>query len=289
MLLSRGEKFLNVINWLFLALVGFACVFPIYYILSVSLTSLEAFNKFGFQIIPSGLSLEAYKQILGKPLIPQAYMNSVIITVAGTLINMVLTILTAYPLANRRLPGRNFFLGAVLFTLLFSGGLIPLFILVRGLKLMNTYWAVILPSAIWSWNVLILKNFFESVPDELLEAARIDGANEFQIMKDIVLPVSMPALATVALFYAVGHWNDFFTPYMFLTDQKLQPLAVVLRMILRTLMGGAGVSVLDREIIAPTEATRMAAVFLSVIPILIIYPFVQRYFVKGIMLGSIKG
>jgi putative aldouronate transport system permease protein len=289
MLLSRGEKIMNVINWLFLALIGFACVFPIYYILSVSLTSLEAFNKFGFQIIPSELSLEAYKQILGKPLIPQAYMNSVIITVAGTLINMVLTILTAYPLANRRLPGRNFFLSAVLFTLLFSGGLIPLFILVRGLGLMNSYWAVILPSAIWSWNVLILKNFFESVPDELLEAARIDGANEFQIMKDIVLPVSMPALATVALFYAVGHWNDFFTPYMFLTDQSLQPLAVVLRTILRTLMGGAGVSVLDREIIAPTEATRMAAVFLSVIPILIIYPFVQRYFVKGVMLGSIKG
>jgi putative aldouronate transport system permease protein len=289
MLLTRGEKIMSFTNWVILALVGFLCVFPVYYILSVSITSLDAFNRHGFQIIPAGLSFEAYKQILERPLIPRAYMNSIVITVTGTILNMVLTVLTAYPLANKRLPGRNFLLGGLLFTLLFSGGLIPLFILIRSLNLINTYWSVILPGAIWTWNVLILKNFLEAVPEELVEAARIDGANEFQIMLEIVLPVSKPALATIALFYAVGHWNDFFYPFMFLTDQEMQPLAVVLRAILRELMGGAGVSVLDREIIAPTEASRMAAVFLSVVPILLIYPFIQRYFTKGIMLGSIKG
>lgn len=289
MILTRSEKIMNVLNWLLLIVIGIICVFPIYYTLSVSITSLESFNKFGFQVIPSGISLGAYQEILERPLIPRAYLNSIIITVGGTILNMVLTVLTAYPLANKRLPGRNFFLGAIVFTLIFSGGLIPLFILVRSLNLMNTYWAVILPGAIWSWNVLILKNFFEAIPQELLEAARIDGANEFQILKDIILPISTPGLATIALFYAVGHWNDFFYPLMFLTDQKLQPLSIVLRQILRELLGVSGAPLLDRTVIAPTEATQMAAVFLSIIPILVVYPFLQRYFTKGILLGSLKG
>jgi putative aldouronate transport system permease protein len=289
MFLSRGEKIMNIVNWIVLALIGLACVFPVYYILAVSLTSNAAYNQYGFQVIPSGLSLDSYWQILRHSTIPRAYRNSILITVGGTMLNMVLTVLTAYPLANKRLPGRNFLLSAVLVTLIFSGGLIPLFILVRSLGLTNTYWAVILPGAIWSWNVLILKNFFESVPEELMEAARIDGANEFVILKNIVLPISTPALATIALYYAVGHWNDFFTPFMFLTDPKMQPLAVVLRAILRELMGGAGTANVDVQRLAPNDGVRMAAVFISMIPILIIYPWLQKYFTKGVLLGSIKG
>jgi putative aldouronate transport system permease protein len=289
MFLSRGEKIMNVVNWIVLALIGMACLFPVYYILVVSLTSNTAYNQYGFQVIPAGLSLDSYWQILRHSIIPRAYMNSIQITVGGTVLNMVLTVLTAYPLANKRLPGRNFLLSAVLVTLIFSGGLIPMFILVRSLGLTNTYWAVILPGAIWSWNVLILKNFFESVPEELLEAARIDGANEFVILKNIVLPISTPALATIALYYAVGHWNDFFTPFMFLTDPKMQPLAVVLRAILRELMGGAGTANVDVQRLAPNDGVRMAAVFISMIPILIIYPWLQKYFTKGVLLGSIKG
>jgi putative aldouronate transport system permease protein len=289
MCLSRGEKSLNAINVALLVLIGFVCVFPVYYILAVSLTSNASFNKSGFQIIPAELSLNAYWQIVRNNIVPRAYLNSFIITFSGLAINMVLTVLTAFPLAHKRLPGRNFFLSAVLFTLIFSGGLIPTFILVRSLGLMNTYWAVILPSAIWSWNVLILKNFFESIPTELLEAARMDGANEIVILKDVVLPISGPALATIALFYGVSHWNDFFTPFMFLTAKELQPLAVVLRSILRELMGGAGVSNVDIERLAPNDGVRMAAVFLSMIPILIIYPLLQRHFTKGVLLGSIKG
>jgi len=290
MALSRGEKIMNVINWLILGLVGFLCLFPIYYIFIVSITSLTSFNKYGFQIIPSGFSLNSYYQIIRQNLIPRAYMNSILLTGSGTLLNMVLTILTAYPLANKRMPGRNFFLGVVLFTLVFSGGLIPTYVLVRSLGLMNTYWAVILPEAIWSWNILILKNFFESVPEELMEAARIDGANEFQIMKDIVLPISKPALATIALFYAVGHWNDFFTPYMYLTDPKMQPLAVVLRQILIQVTGGNGLNPnVDITRLATNDGMKMAAVFLVMIPIMLIYPWLQRYFTKGILLGSIKG
>jgi putative aldouronate transport system permease protein len=289
MFLSRSEKLMNVAIWVLLALIGLTCVFPIYYILAVSLTSYEAYNKHGFQIIPSELSLYAYWQILRHSIIPRAYMNSIMITVAGTALNMVLTVLTAYPLANKRLPGRNFLLGAVLVTLIFSGGLIPTFILVRSLGLMNTYWAVILPSAIWSWNVLILKSFFEALPEELMEAARIDGAHELAILWKIVLPISTPALATIALFYAVGHWNDFFTPFMFLTDPQLQPLAVVLRAILRELMGTAGTANVDVQRLAPNDGVRMAAVFLSMIPILIVYPWLQKYFTKGVLLGSIKG
>ncbi|MGD0006750.1 MAG: carbohydrate ABC transporter permease [Anaerolineaceae bacterium] len=290
MLMSRGEKIQNVINWILLIGIGLICIFPVYYVLAVSLTSMESFNKFGFQLIPSQLSLDAYWQILDQDLIPRAYMNSILITVAGTIINMVLTILMAYPLANKRLPGRNIILSGVLFCLIFSGGLIPSFILVRTLGLTNTYWSVILPDAIWSWNVLILKNFFESVPTELLEVARIDGANEFVIMRDIVMPMSKPALATIGLFYAVAHWNDFFSPFMYLTNPRMQPLAVVLRSILRELTGLAGMPTnVDRARMAPNDGVRMAAVFLSIIPILLIYPWLQKYFTKGIMLGSIKG
>jgi putative aldouronate transport system permease protein len=291
MFLSRSEKILNITNWVLLGVIGLLCVFPIYYILAVSLTSNAAYNQYGFQIIPAGLSLDAYWQIIRNDIIPRAYLNSIIITVGGTLLSMVLTILTAYPLANKRLPGRNLLLGAVLFSMIFSGGLIPLFILVRGLGLSNTYWAVILPGAIWSWNVLILKNFFESTPEELLDAARIDGANEFVILKDVVLPISTPAIATVTLFYAVGYWNDFFTPFMFLTDPKMQPLAVVLRGILRELMGGSHqvVSNVDVTRMAPNDGVRMAAVFLAMIPVLIIYPWLQKYFTKGLLLGSVKG
>jgi putative aldouronate transport system permease protein len=289
MFLSRGEKIMNIVNWIVLALIGLACVFPVYYILAVSLTSNTAYNQYGFQVIPSGLSLDSYWQILRHSIIPRAYMNSVLITVAGTVLNMALTVLMAYPLANKRLPGRNFLLNAVLVTLIFSGGLIPTFILVRSLGLMNTYWAVILPGAIWSWNVLILKNFFESVPEELMEAARIDGANELVILMNVVLPISTPALATIALYYAVGHWNDFFTPFMFLTDPKMQPLAVVIRAILRELMGAAGTANVDVQRLAPNDGVRMAAVFISMIPILIIYPWLQKYFTKGVLLGSIKG
>jgi putative aldouronate transport system permease protein len=288
--MSRGEKVFHVINLGLLMLLAIATLFPFLYVVSVSLTPLRVLAKYGsFQIIPRAITLDAYRYLLSTGLIPRAFLNSVTITVLGTTINLVLTTLMAYPLSRKRLPGRTFWLGFVLIPMLFSGGLVPLFILVRSLGLLNTYWAVILPGAIWTYNLLVMKSFFESLPEGILESARIDGANDFRILLRIVLPLSKPVLATLGLFYAVGHWNGFFYPLMFLTDAKLQPLQVVLRNVLLDLLRDDLPEVLEKIELLPGQTLKMAAVVVSVLPLLVVYPWIQKHFTKGVLLGAIKG
>lgn len=290
MILSRSEKVLQAINLTLLLLLAAVTLFPILYVVSVSLTPLEVLAKYGsFQIIPREITLEGYKQIIETKIIPQAFLNSVIITVAGTLINMVFTTLMAYPLSRKRLPGRNIWLVLVLIPMLFSGGLVPLFILVKELGMMNTFWSVILPGAIATYNLLIMKSFFETLPEELIEATRIDGANELVILWKIVLPLSAPVLATISLFYAVGHWNNFFGPMMFLNDTNLQPLQVVLRNILADALRTNTMDVIEKTQLLPGETLKMAAVVISVLPLMVVYPWLQKYFTKGVLIGSIKG
>ena len=240
-------------------------------------------------IIPRQITFDAYRFILSQELIPRAYLNTITITVVGTVTNMILTILMAYPLSRSRLPGRRALLVIVLIPMLFGGGLVPLFILIKNLKLINTYWAVILPTAISSYNLLIMRNFFQGLPEELFESARLDGATDFDILSRIVLPLSRPVLATLSLFYGVGHWNGFFHALMFLIDRKLQPLQVILRDILLDAMRNEMEEVLEYVQLLPGETLKMASVLMSVIPLLIVYPFLQKYFTKGVLLGSIKG
>jgi putative aldouronate transport system permease protein len=288
--MSRGEKVFHVINLVLLMLLAVATLFPFLYVVSVSLTPLRVLARYGsFQVIPRAITLDAYRYLLSTGLIPRAFLNSVTITVLGTTINLVLTTLMAYPLSRKRLPGRTFWLGFVLIPMLFSGGLVPLFILVRSLGLLNTYWAVVLPGAIWTYNLLVMKSFFESLPEGILESARIDGASDFTILLRIVLPLSKPVLATLGLFYAVGHWNGFFYPLMFLTDAKLQPLQVVLRNVLLDLLMDDLPEVLEKIELLPGQTLKMAAVVVSVLPLIVVYPWIQKHFTKGVLLGAIKG
>ncbi len=191
----------------------------------------------------------------------------------------------AYPLSRRNLPGRNFFLLMIVFTLLFSGGIIPTYLVVKSLGLLDSIWAMILPNAIWSFNVLIMKSFFEGLPEELFESARMDGAKEFRILLQIVTPLSIPVLLTVGLFYLVGHWNEFFQAIFYVTDRTLYPLQVVVREILMQ----SQQPLENAENMMPTQTMQMAAVMIASLPVIIIYPFLQKHFTKGMLLGSIKG
>ena len=290
MLLSRGEKAFQFVNITLLIIVAFVTVFPVLYVVSVSLTPLGVVSQHGgFVVIPRQITFDAYRFIFAQELIPRAYLNTITITALGTIINMTLTTLMAYPLSRPNLPGRQFLLVLVLVPMLFSGGLVPLFILVKNLKMINTYWAVILPTAISSYNLLVMRRFFQALPQELFESARLDGANDFTILSRIVLPLSKPVLATLSLFYGVAHWNGFFYALMFLTDRKLQPLQVILRDILMDAMSNEMEEVVEYVQLLPGETLKMAAVLVSIIPLLIVYPFLQRYFTKGALLGSIKG
>jgi putative aldouronate transport system permease protein len=290
MLLSRGEKAFQFVNITLLILVALVTVFPVLYVVSVSLTPLGVVSQHGgFMIIPRQITLDAYRFIFTQELIPRAYLNTITITALGTIINMTLTTLMAYPLSRPNLPGRRFLLVFILIPMLFSGGLVPLFILVKNLKMINTYWAVILPTAISSYNLLVMRRFFQELPQELFESARLDGANDFTILFKIVLPLSRPVLATLSLFYGVAHWNGFFHALMFLTDRKLQPLQVILRDILLDAMSNEMEEVVEYVQLLPGETLKMAAVLVSIIPLLIVYPFLQKYFTKGVLLGSIKG
>jgi putative aldouronate transport system permease protein len=290
MRLSTGERIFETVNIALLVLVALSALFPVLYVISVSLTPVGVVSTTGgFPIIPRQITFGAYTYVMRQGLIPRAYVNSLTITTVGTIVNMILTILMAYPLSRKDLPARNLFLVMVLIPMLFSGGLIPLFILVKDLGLMNTYWSVILPGAVSSYNLLIMKTFFENLPDEIIESARLDGASEYRILWRIILPLSKPVIATLSLFYGVGHWNAFFQPMMFLTNRRMQPLQVILRDILTDALARETAEILEYEEMLPGQTLKMAAVMLSVIPLLIVYPFIQKYFTKGVLLGSVKG
>jgi putative aldouronate transport system permease protein len=287
---TKRERIFGWVNATLLIVLGISTLFPFMYVVSVSITPTEVIAKYGnFQVFPRAVTLEGYRFILSTPLIPRAFMNSVIITTMGTSINIVLTSLVAFPLSRRNLPGRKYWLLFVLIPMLFSGGLVPLFILVRSLKLMNTYWALVLPTAIASYYLFIMKSFFESLPNEIIESGVMDGANFFTIFLKLVLPLSKPVMATLGLFYAVGHWNGFFNALMFITDDKLQPLQVVLRNVLMDMLHQDLPEVLERFELLPGNTLKMAAVVVSVVPLLLIYPWIQKYFAKGVLLGAIKG
>ncbi|KKI90587.1 ABC transporter permease [Bacillus sp. SA1-12] len=280
------DRIFNAVIYLILGIVGIICVFPLLYVLAVSVTPYgEVLKNGGYIIIPKSFTLEAYHQLFSGNEIVKAFGITVFITVVGTLVNMFLTTFMAYPLSRKDLPGRNFFLFLVVFTLLFSGGIIPTYLVVRDTGLVDTVWAMIIPNAVGAFNLLIMKSFFENIPNELFDSARIDGAKEFRILFQIVMPLSLPVLLTVGLFYAVGHWNEFFQAVMYITDTELYPLQVVIRNIL---MQSTNPEQMLEEYV-PTTTLQMAAVIVASLPIIVVYPFIQKHFTKGVMIGSIKG
>jgi putative aldouronate transport system permease protein len=273
----------------FLLAVLLVTFIPLWYVVIVSLTplgttKLEGYNLF---LAPWHWSLDAYTELLRQSNFLRALLNSMIITGLGVATNMILTTLTAYGLTFKDLPGRKLFMTLILFTFLFQAGLIPTYLMVKNLGLLNNYAAVILPTAISVYNLFVMKTFFQNLPPSLRESAIVDGANELQVLWHIILPLSRPILLTIGLFYAVTHWNDFFNPILYLGDQSLMPLPVILRNILIAANMGEYIPQ-DSFAVAPEDAVKMAAVILTMLPMLFLYPWIQRYFTKGVLIGSVK-
>jgi len=283
---TRGERVFYAINALLLAIVGIVCLFPFLYVISVSLTPLtEVMKHNGFLVIPRDVTFAAYKQVFNQSSIPQGFKNTVIITLVSVVLSLVVTSLMAFGLAKKEVPGRKIYLFLVVFTILFHGGIIPTFLVVKSVGLLNSLWALIIPNMIVPLNLLIMKTFFEQIPPELEDAAVIDGSGEYGILRHVVLPLSAPVLATIGLFYAVQNWNIYFLGILYISDPHLYPLQVVLRQ----LFAAPDPTFMNAEVAVPPETMKMAAVVVSTLPIVMVYPFLQKYFVKGANLGAVKG
>lgn len=287
---TRGEMVFDGLNSVLLILCAVITLFPFWYILAVSLSPLEQVMRGGLILWPEKFTLDSYKLILGNAQFTRALWMTIALTLVGTLTNLVLTVLMAYPLAKKRLRGRRVMLFLVLFTMLFSGGMIPSFLVMKWLDLLNSFWSVIIPSGISAFNLIILKNFFQGIPEELEESGKIDGCTNFGVLFRIVLPLSLPAMATFTLFYAVAHWNQFFTSIMYVTDSKLWPIQVVLRqMIIEGSTEEFQAAIANEAMEIMPTTIKMAAIIVATIPILLVYPFLQKHFAKGVLLGSVKG
>ncbi|MDF2962213.1 MAG: transporter permease [Paenibacillus sp.] len=287
---SLGSRIFDTANVSLLIFFSLITLFPFVYILATSLAPLSQVLRGGLILWPERLTWDAYNTILSNRHFVGSLWITVVITVTGTFVNLLFTAFMAYPLAKKRLKGRSTILFLVLFTMLFSGGIIPSYMIVKSLGLLNSVWSLILPGAISAFNLIIMKNFFQSIPEELEESARIDGCKNLGVLFRIVLPLSMPALATFTLFYAVGHWNSFFGAVMYITKSNLWPIQVVLRQMIiqgSTQEFQEALTSAEKQVLPGT--IKMAAIMVATIPILFVYPFLQKHFAKGVLLGSVKG
>ena len=281
----------HVITIMILSILAIVTIFPFYYVFIVSFSSLEAISSHVPYLFPYVFDTEGYKMVFSEPRFLSSFLNSVFVTAAGTVINMLLSVFGAYALSKKRLAGRKIILSMILFTMLFSGGLIPYYLVVSGLHLSNTIWAMIIPSAVNTFYLVIMKNYFSSLSPSLEEAAKIDGANDIQILFRVMLPISLPFIATFVLFYSVERWNEWWNALLFINDSSLQPLQIYMRNLLvnyNNQMSQQAMLILGDKRSANFQAVQMASIVVSTVPILCIYPFVQRHFVKGVMVGSVK-
>jgi putative aldouronate transport system permease protein len=289
--LSTGEKIAHVAIYGILIALTLAFLIPFVIVLSTSFISEAEFaRRGGYVLFPEGIDLGAYQILFGRsPVILNAYKVTFLRVVVGTFFNLIFTVTMAYVLAKKDLPGRIPLTIFVFVTMVFSGGLIPRFLLVDALGLRNTLWAMIVPGLISAWNMLIMRNFFMSIPEELTEAAIVDGASPPVILWRIILPLSLPVIATIGLFYAVGHWNAWFDAAIYIDRSDQQPLQIILRGLLMstTMQGLEELSFTENP--PPAASLRSALIIVSTVPVLFVYPFIQRYFVKGVMIGGVKG
>lgn len=290
MKISLSERIFNAIVYTILILVFLIVFFPLMYVVSSSFASAKELAENRFLIIPKKPTLEVYQYIFSTSTFLRSMVVTIGITVVGTVVNLIMTCLMAYPLSRRNLPGRKWIMLAVTFTLVFNGGMIPSYLVVNGLGLINSYWALIIPGAISSFNLVLVKNFFQEIPESLIDAAQIDGSSEINTLAKIVLPLSKPALATFTMFYAVGHWNQFMQPLLYINDSKKWPIQILLRQIVLMSQSGVGDDdAMPPGFILPVKSLKMACIVVSTMPIIMAYPFMQKYFDKGVMAGSIKG
>jgi putative aldouronate transport system permease protein len=266
-----------------------AALYPVLYVLAASFSSFEFLAQGKVGIIPMGFTLDAYKRILSYPMLDRAYLNTFFYTIAGTIISMLLSALAAYPLSRRPFPGQKFMSSVIVVAMLFSAGMIPTFLVVTKLHMYNTVWAMLIPTAVSSFNVVLLKNFFQQIPYELEESASLDGCSQMMILFRIILPLSMSGVVTVGLFYAIAQWNSYFPAMLYLRDRALVPMQIILRdIVIQNQTNDLSIDLVNGSD-QISESVKYATIMVATIPIMLVYPFIQKYFVKGIMVGSVKG
>ncbi len=277
----------DCINYFIMALAAFITLYPVWYVLCISLSSTAAINSGTISFWPKGINVDAYMQVLKTPKIPRAYLNSIIYTGTGTICCLVMTTIFAYPVSRKNFIFRKPLMIMVTITMFFGGGMIPTFLLVQACGLLDSMWSLIIPNLIWTFDLIVVKNFFEGVPTEMYEAAVVDGASEFRIFAQIYVPLAKPAIASVALFFAMGQWNSYLIPSIYLNTAEKLPLQVVLRDMLID-MTSQNPNSLEESKFTP-EALKNATIFISILPFMVVYPFLQKYFVKGLTVGAVKG
>jgi putative aldouronate transport system permease protein len=289
MKLTRGERTFGYINILFMLVLCAVTLYPFLYVALASLSDATSLlQQRGIMLKPAGFDLGAYKAVFENPMIVKGYQNTLIYVVLGTTINLLMTAIGAYVLSRPNLYFKNIIMFFIVVTMVFHGGLIPSYLLVNDLGMMNTMWAILIPGAINTFNMIIMRTSFQGIPVSLEESARMDGAGDWKILFRIVIPLSMPVIAVMILWYAVGHWNSYFNALVYLRNREAYPLQLVLREILisnntDSMMSGGGD---DKYAIG--ETIKYAAIMVSTLPIICLYPFLQKYFVQGVMIGAIK-
>lgn len=283
-----GDKVFAFVNLTLLLLFTVMILYPIYYMFIVSISGSTNVVRGDITWYPQNINLDAYKTILKNESLGRSYLNTVFYTVAGTAINVFMSALCAYPLSRKQLYGRKVFTFFIIFTMLFDVGIIPRFLVVQALHLRNTVFSILLPGAIDVYYMIMIRTFFQGLPEEMAESAKMDGAGEWKIFSRITIPLSKPVLASVTLFYAVGIWNSYLGPLLYLDEKKLYPL----QLILRNIVISNEMSTMSGDIASMNISTmniKYAVIFVSILPILCIYPFIQKYFNKGVMVGAVKG
>ena len=290
---SRDDKVFYTFSYIIVLLLTLAVLYPLIYILSCSFSSANAVSTGRVTLLPVEPSIEGYRRVFENSRVWIGYRNTILYTVLGTLINVTITLICAYPLARKTLPHRGFFTFLFTFTMLFSGGMIPSYLVMRDLKLLNSVWVMVLPGALGVSQMIVTRTFINStIPEDLLQATQIDGCSDFRFFFEFVLPLSKAVIAVIAMQYAIGHWNSYFSAFIYLSDSNKYPLQIFLREIL--VMNQIDLS----EIVDPESAIAMqgmadllkySLIVVATVPILCVYPFIQKYFVKGVMIGSLKG
>ncbi|TYP71883.1 carbohydrate ABC transporter permease [Paenibacillus methanolicus] len=291
---SRNDLVFDILNYSILSVIALIVLYPLYFVFIASISNPTTVLNGEMWIWPKGITMEGYSRIIQEGSIWRGYQNTILYTSVGTVINVLFTVLAGYALSRRDLYGRNTIMVYLLITMFFSGGLIPTYLVIKKLHLINTMWALILPKAVSLFNVIIARSFFQdTIPNELLEQAKIDGCSDITFFAKIVLPLSKAIIAVLALFYAVGYWNSFFDALIYLGDESKYPLQLVLRNILVIQNELASQFVTDVESAEVQQRVasllKYGVIVIASLPLLIAYPFIQRYFVKGVMIGSVKG
>lgn len=290
---ARADRWFTLLNYAVLSIILIVVLYPLIFVVSASFSSSTAVLSGRVWLWPVEPTLEGYRAVFKNAMVVKGFINTMFYTVAGTGINLVFSVMAAYPLSRKDFRGRNGFMLLFVFTMMFSGGLIPSYLLVKDLGMIDTVWAMLLPAALSVWNVIIMRTYFQTtIPEEILEASQLDGCSDLRFLLRIVLPLSGPILAVIALFYAVGHWNQYFNAMIYLKRADLYPLQLVLRDILVQnevnidMLGDAKTAAARQGL---RELLKYSLIVVTSFPLLVVYPFVQKFFVKGVMIGSLKG